>query len=188
MPKTAESMTFEELRAEIEDVRTRVNEMRKRLARYFVGKSELIDLMCTALVAQEPFLLVGPPGTAKSELVTKFCQALGLGDGEYFEYMLTKFTEPSELLSLTIFLIVAIVTSALAGRIRDQARAANERMVATRRLYEFTWKLSGLTDIAASSSAATTSRVALSSGAATLSSFDRPAIKSRIALRPALIC
>ena len=54
-------------------------------------------------------------------------------------------TEPSELLSLTIFLIVAIVTSALAGRIRDQARAANERMVATRRLYEFTWKLSGLT-------------------------------------------
>ena len=56
-------------------------------------------------------------------------------------------TEPSEFLSLTIFLIVAIVTSALAGRIRDQARAANERMVATRRLYEFTWKLSGLTDI-----------------------------------------
>jgi two-component system, OmpR family, sensor histidine kinase KdpD len=56
-------------------------------------------------------------------------------------------TEPSELLSLTIFLIVAIVTSALAGRIRDQARAANERMIATRRLYEFTWKLSGLTDI-----------------------------------------
>jgi two-component system, OmpR family, sensor histidine kinase KdpD len=54
-------------------------------------------------------------------------------------------TEPSELLSLIIFLIVAIVTSTLAGRIRDQARAANERMIATRRLYEFTWKLSGLT-------------------------------------------
>src|SRR2546430_10014772 len=31
-------------------------------------------------------------------------------------------------LSLIIFLIVAIVTSALAGRIRDQARGANERM------------------------------------------------------------
>jgi two-component system sensor histidine kinase KdpD len=56
-------------------------------------------------------------------------------------------TEPSELLSLIIFLIVAIVSSALAGRIRDQARAANERMIATRRLYEFTWKLSGLTSI-----------------------------------------
>jgi two-component system sensor histidine kinase KdpD len=56
-------------------------------------------------------------------------------------------TEPSELLSLITFLIVAIVTSALAGRIRDQARAANERMIATRRLYEFTWKLSGLTSV-----------------------------------------
>jgi len=56
-------------------------------------------------------------------------------------------TEPSELLSLTVFLIVAIVTSALAGRIRDQARGANQRMIATRRLYEFTWKLSGLTDV-----------------------------------------
>ncbi|WOH69367.1 DUF4118 domain-containing protein [Bradyrhizobium sp. BWA-3-5] len=56
-------------------------------------------------------------------------------------------TEPSELLSLIIFLIVAVVSATLAGRIRDQARATNERMIATRRLYEFTWKLSGLTSI-----------------------------------------
>src|SRR3954464_4489268 len=55
-------------------------------------------------------------------------------------------TQPHELLALIIFLIVAIVTSALAGRVRDQARAANERARSMRRLYEFTWKLSGLTD------------------------------------------
>ena len=42
--------------------------------------------------------LVGPPGTAKSELVTKFCDALGMDQADYYEYMLTKFTEPSELL------------------------------------------------------------------------------------------
>ncbi len=52
--------------------------------------------------------------------------------------------QPHELLALIIFLIVAIVTSALAGRVRDQARAANERARTMRRLYEFTWKLSGL--------------------------------------------
>ena len=51
-----------------------------------------------------------------------------------------------ELLALIIFFIVAIVTSTLAGRIRDQAHAANERARSMRRLYEFTWKLSGLTD------------------------------------------
>src|SRR5215216_6397807 len=54
-------------------------------------------------------------------------------------------TQPHELFALIVFLIVAIVTSALAGRVRDQARAANERARTMRRLYEFTWKLSGLT-------------------------------------------
>jgi two-component system sensor histidine kinase KdpD len=51
-----------------------------------------------------------------------------------------------ELLALVMFFIVAIVTSALTGRVRDQASAANARAHSMRRLYEFTWKLSGLTD------------------------------------------
>src|SRR4029079_10377507 len=67
------------------------------LCRFFVQKQEIIDLMCVAAVAQEPLLLVGPPGTAKSDLVLKFKDALGLGEGDYFEYMLTRFTEPSEI-------------------------------------------------------------------------------------------
>jgi two-component system sensor histidine kinase KdpD len=62
--------------------------------------------------------------------------------------------QPHELLALIIFLIVAIVTSALAGRVRDQARAANERARTMRRLYEFTWKLSGLTDVDAAADGA----------------------------------
>src|SRR3954452_14710079 len=63
-------------------------------------------------------------------------------------------TQPHELLALIIFLIVAIVTSALAGRVRDQARAANERARVTRRLYEFTWKLSGFTSVDAAADGA----------------------------------
>src|SRR5438477_922302 len=63
-------------------------------------------------------------------------------------------TQPHELLALIIFLIVAIVTSTLAGRVRDQARAANERARTMRRLYEFTWKLSGITDAAATADGA----------------------------------
>lgn len=62
--------------------------------------------------------------------------------------------QPHELLALSIFLIVAFVTSALAGRVRDQARAANERARSMRRLYEFTWKLSGLTDVDAAADGA----------------------------------
>jgi two-component system sensor histidine kinase KdpD len=52
--------------------------------------------------------------------------------------------EPYELLALVTFLIVAVVTSALAGRVRAQAKVSAMRMRATRRLYEFTRRLSGL--------------------------------------------
>jgi two-component system sensor histidine kinase KdpD len=52
--------------------------------------------------------------------------------------------EPYELLALVIFLVVAVVSSALAGRVREQARISANRMRAMRRLYEFTRRLSGL--------------------------------------------
>jgi MoxR-like ATPase len=95
--KTPEELTFQELQAEADTFRKRLNAFRNALGRFFVQKQEIIDLMMVAAVAQEPLLLVGPPGTAKSDLVLKFKDALGLGDGDYFEYMLTRFTEPSEI-------------------------------------------------------------------------------------------
>src|SRR5215212_10296561 len=94
---TAEDWAFEELQAESDDLRRKLDRFRTSLGRFFVAKQELIDLMLVAAVAQEPLLLVGPPGTAKSDLVLKFKDALGLGEGDYFEYMLTRFTEPSEI-------------------------------------------------------------------------------------------
>jgi MoxR-like ATPase len=93
-----EDWTLEELQNEAEELRARLNHFRKSLGRFFVDKQELIDLMVVAAIAQEPLLLVGPPGTAKSDLVLKFKDALGLGEEDYFEYMLTRFTEPSEII------------------------------------------------------------------------------------------
>jgi len=52
--------------------------------------------------------------------------------------------EPYEFLALVIFLIVAIVTAAMAGRVRNQVRISANRVRAMRRLYEFTRRLSGL--------------------------------------------
>src|SRR5437763_6440930 len=98
-PKTVkEDWAFEELQEEADALRKRLNAFRTSLGRFFVEKQELIDLMVVAAVAQEPLLLVGPPGTAKSDLVLKFKDALGLGEEDYFEYMLTRFTEPSEII------------------------------------------------------------------------------------------
>jgi MoxR-like ATPase len=60
----------------------------------FVGRDEVIDLIALAVVAGEHLFLYGPPGTAKSALVRQFATAVR---GEYFEYLLTRFSEPNEL-------------------------------------------------------------------------------------------
>jgi two-component system sensor histidine kinase KdpD len=55
--------------------------------------------------------------------------------------------EPYELLALIIFLAVAVVTATLAGRVKSQIRIAADRTRATRRLYEFTRRLSTLANV-----------------------------------------
>lgn len=90
--------SLETLAAEAHALRERINRFRTSLDRFFVQKTEIIDLMTVCAVAQEPLLLVGPPGTAKSDLVLKFRDALGISSEAYFEYMLTRFTEPSEVI------------------------------------------------------------------------------------------
>jgi MoxR-like ATPase len=93
-----QDLTLEQLSKEAQPLREKLNRFRLALGRHFVDKQPLIDLMTVAAVAQEPLLLVGPPGTAKSDLVIKFKDALGLSGADYFEYLLTRFTEPSEVL------------------------------------------------------------------------------------------
>lgn len=74
------------------------SELRQRvtdpLKARFVGRSEVIDLIALAVVAGEHLFLFGPPGTAKSALIRAFAQAV---DGNYFEYLLTRFSEPNEI-------------------------------------------------------------------------------------------
>jgi MoxR-like ATPase len=95
---TVGDLSLADLQDQADALRDRINRFRTSLGRFFVAKQEVIDLMTVAAVAQEPLLIVGPPGTAKSDLVLKFKDALGLADEDYFEYMLTRFTEPSEII------------------------------------------------------------------------------------------
>src|SRR5512138_2828253 len=59
-----------------------------------VEREFLLEMTVLAAVAGEHLLVIGPPGTAKSEAVRRVAGALG---GRYFEYLLGRFTEPSEL-------------------------------------------------------------------------------------------
>jgi two-component system sensor histidine kinase KdpD len=51
--------------------------------------------------------------------------------------------EPQEVLSLLVFLIVAVLTGSLAGRVHDQAAAARHRAENIAALYDFSRKLAG---------------------------------------------
>lgn len=59
-----------------------------------VEREQLAELMVLGAVAGEHLLVIGPPGTGKSAVVRRVAASLG---GNYFEYLLGRFTEPSEL-------------------------------------------------------------------------------------------
>lgn len=72
----------------------RLRALARSLETQFLGRQETIRLMVLSVLAGEHIALVGPPGTAKSALVRTFARAI---DSKYFEYLLTRFTEPNEL-------------------------------------------------------------------------------------------
>jgi MoxR-like ATPase len=66
----------------------------RQASRGLVDREVLVEVMVLTAVAGEHVLVVGPPGTAKSVAARRVAHALG---GRYFEYLLGRFTEPSEL-------------------------------------------------------------------------------------------
>jgi MoxR-like ATPase len=60
----------------------------------FLNKEEVIRLLIISAIAGEHMVLIGPPGTAKSAMIRNFAH---LVEADYFEYLLTRFTEPNEL-------------------------------------------------------------------------------------------
>ncbi|GAB5389857.1 MAG: hypothetical protein Alpg2KO_28250 [Alphaproteobacteria bacterium] len=81
----------------------------QRLNARLAYMQEPIRALLLAVMAGEPLLLVGLPGTAKSRLIRNFCSMIGVqtdaaeyandpdSQRRYFEYLLTPFTEPAEL-------------------------------------------------------------------------------------------
>ncbi|MCB9542499.1 MAG: AAA family ATPase [Myxococcales bacterium] len=65
------------------------------MKRRFVERDALVDAALAALVAGEHLLVIGPPGTAKSQLAAALCDAITGARG--FEWLLTRFTTPEEL-------------------------------------------------------------------------------------------
>jgi MoxR-like ATPase len=79
---------------DLSDIAGRLRQVGDVLSRHFLDKQEMIRLLLVSVVAGEHMVIVGPPGTAKSAIVRMFAR---LVDARYFDYLLTRFTEPNEL-------------------------------------------------------------------------------------------
>jgi MoxR-like ATPase len=77
----------------VEKVR-RLKSVERSLKELFVSRDLAIDLLTLATLCREHLLLIGPPGTAKTDLLNRYT---ALVDAKSFHYLLTRFTEPSEL-------------------------------------------------------------------------------------------
>jgi MoxR-like ATPase len=82
------------LDAELLRATQKVREVGRALDERYLDKSEIVRMLLVTLVAGEHMLIVGPPGTAKSALVRHLAR---LVDARYFEYLLTRFSEPNEI-------------------------------------------------------------------------------------------
>jgi len=70
-------------------------EIRNKLLTMFTGRETEILATLVSLTSGEPLILVGPPGSAKTLLVETLAKMI---NAKYFYYLLTRFTEPDELL------------------------------------------------------------------------------------------
>jgi MoxR-like ATPase len=87
-------MSSPEIVSRLEDAASHLRHTIRSATAGLVGREQLAELIVLAAVAQEHLLVIGPPGTGKSAVVRRVAQAMG---GRYFEYLLGRFTEPSEL-------------------------------------------------------------------------------------------
>jgi MoxR-like ATPase len=78
----------------IPEMARRLQSGARQLEAQFLGKEEIVRLLFITAIAGEHLVMVGPPGTAKSALLRSFAQVI---EAKYFDYLLTRFTEPNEI-------------------------------------------------------------------------------------------
>jgi MoxR-like ATPase len=74
--------------------RQKLLQIEQELKKTYFERGEEIRGSVLALLAKQHVLLLGPPGSAKSLMVEDLCGRIG---GNYFDWLLTRFTTPEEI-------------------------------------------------------------------------------------------
>ena len=77
--------------SDLGDASSRLRESITQASQGLIEREALVEVIALAAVAREHLLVIGPPGTGKSQAVRRFSTSIG---GSYFEYLLGRFTEP----------------------------------------------------------------------------------------------
>jgi MoxR-like ATPase len=80
--------------ASLEEAASVLRRVIEEARRGLVEREGLVEAIVLAAIAGEHLLVIGPPGTAKSEAARRVARGLG---GKCFEYLIGRFTEPSEI-------------------------------------------------------------------------------------------
>ena len=80
----------------VASAQTKIAMIRNEMNNLFVERDNAIDCLLYALVSGQSTLLLGPPGTGKSAISYELCSRIE--NGNYFQWMLNKTSDPSELL------------------------------------------------------------------------------------------
>ena len=92
-------ITFNDATNQLELVQSgqvKINQIGVELNNAFVEREDIIKNMLLSLITNSNVLLYGAPGTAKSLLTQELCSRIE--GGNYFQWMLNKTTDPSEIL------------------------------------------------------------------------------------------
>lgn len=84
----------------VNDALGKLRAIESQLGTLLIEREEVVRAASLALLCKENLVVVGPPGTAKSQLITQLARRVGDASGNglrCFVYLLTKFTTPEEL-------------------------------------------------------------------------------------------
>jgi hypothetical protein len=89
---------------DLTSIKPPLDKLQREMTASLIERDEVIRASLVTLLARQHMIVLGPPGTAKSALVTSLAERISPQNGaglRSFAYLMTRFTTPDEITSIT---------------------------------------------------------------------------------------